>query len=97
MKTKIHPKYGPVLFRCASCKTEWTGNSTKQDGKTQEVDGVPHVVISLEICSNCHPFYSGKKSFVDSAGRVDKFNRRFGAAKVMSKKAQKKSGDGGEE
>ncbi|MCB2154739.1 50S ribosomal protein L31 [bacterium] len=91
MKAKIHPKYGPVLYRCASCKQEWTGMSTKDEGKTEEIDGVPHTVISLEICSSCHPFYSGKKSFVDSAGRVDKFNRRFAGTKVMSKKAQKKA------
>ncbi|MBI5153931.1 50S ribosomal protein L31 [Candidatus Poribacteria bacterium] len=89
MKANIHPVYGEVLFRCASCKSEWVGQSTKLDGREVEVEGVKMHLIHLEICSNCHPFYSGKKTFVDSAGRVEKFNKRFGSGTVVSKKKQK--------
>lgn len=89
MKAKIHPGYGPVLYHCASCNTDWVGGSTKLDGPTKTVDGVEYRAITLEICSSCHPFYTGRKSFVDTAGRVEKFNKRYGT--VQSKKAQKKA------
>lgn len=89
MQAKLHPKYGKVLYRCASCSTEWVGSSTRLDGKEVEYEGETLPLIALEICSNCHPFYSGKKMFVDSAGRVDKFNRRYGRGQLRSKKSQK--------
>ncbi len=91
MKDKIHPKYGPVIYRCASCKTEVISGSTKLDGKVEVVDGVEHHVIALEICSSCHPFYTGRKSFIDSAGRVEKFNKRFKQPLVSKKKAKKET------
>lgn len=89
MKDKIHPKYGPVIFRDVSCGEQWIGASTKLDGPKEVIDGVEYHVISLEISSITHPFYSGKKSFVDTAGRVDKFNKRFGAGSLRSKKKEK--------
>ena len=67
MKEAIHPDYQPTTIKCACGATIETG-STKQN-------------ISVEICSNCHPFYTGKQKLVDTGGRVDKFRKRFGLDK----------------
>jgi large subunit ribosomal protein L31 len=64
MKEGIHPKYEKTTIRCACGEVIETG-STKKD-------------ISVEICSKCHPFYTGKQKLVDTSGRVEKFNRKFG-------------------
>ncbi|NLB29166.1 MAG: 50S ribosomal protein L31 [Clostridiales bacterium] len=64
MKEGIHPDYKQTTIRCASGEVIETG-STKQD-------------IRIDICSNCHTFYTGKQKLVDTSGRVDKFNRKFG-------------------
>jgi large subunit ribosomal protein L31 len=64
MKTGIHPDYKQVNVHCA-CGTVWTTGSTQKE-------------LRLEICSNCHPFFTGKQKLVDSAGRVDRFQKRYG-------------------
>lgn len=64
MKDKIHPKYEQTTITCACGNTFETG-STKKD-------------IKVEICSKCHPFYTGVQRFVDSGGRVDRFKRKYG-------------------
>ena len=64
MKEGIHPKYEQTTIRCA-CGNVFTTGSTKKD-------------IRVEICSKCHPFYTGKQKLVDTGGRVDRFNKRFG-------------------
>ena len=64
MKKDIHPKYGESVVRCACGETFKTG-STKED-------------LSVEICSKCHPFFTGKQKLVDSGGRVDRFKKRYG-------------------
>ena len=64
MKPKIHPKYEQTTVACA-CGEVITTGSTKKD-------------IKVEICSKCHPFYTGVQRFVDSGGRVDRFNKRYG-------------------
>jgi large subunit ribosomal protein L31 len=66
MKEKIHPKYDKVKVHCA-CGNEFETRSTM--GTTE---------IKLEICSHCHPFFTGKQKLMDSAGRVEKFNKKFG-------------------
>ncbi|MBN2395120.1 MAG: 50S ribosomal protein L31 [Candidatus Atribacteria bacterium] len=63
MKKGIHPKYGKAMITCACGNTFETG-STKEE-------------IRVEICSACHPFFTGKQKILDSAGRVEKFNRRY--------------------
>jgi large subunit ribosomal protein L31 len=65
MKEKIHPDYAEVDVKCACGNTFQTRSTT---GKKIQVD----------ICSNCHPFYTGKQKFVDTAGRVEKFQKKFG-------------------
>ncbi len=63
MKDGIHPKYQHTQVRCACGETFETG-STKEN-------------LRVDICSKCHPFYTGKQKLVDTGGRVDRFNRRF--------------------
>ena len=63
MKEGIHPKYYRTTVRCACGNTFETG-STKEN-------------IRVEICSNCHPFYTGKQKLVDTGGRVERFKKRF--------------------
>lgn len=62
MKENIHPKYGKCIVKCACGETFETG-STKDS-------------LSVDICSKCHPFYTGRQKLVDTGGRVDKFRRR---------------------
>ena len=63
MKEVIHPKYGKSVVRCACGETFETG-ATKE-------------AISVDVCSKCHPFYTGRQKLVDTGGRVDKFRRRM--------------------
>jgi len=65
MKPDIHPEYGEIKVAC-SCGNEFSTRSTL--GKD----------LQVEVCSACHPFYTGKQKIVDSGGRVDKFRRRYG-------------------
>ena len=65
MKKDIHPKYHEAEFECA-CGAKFKCGTTK--------DGA---VVKVDICSKCHPFYTGKQKIVDTAGRVDKFNKRY--------------------
>ncbi|MFA5063391.1 MAG: 50S ribosomal protein L31 [Candidatus Omnitrophota bacterium] len=67
MKDKVHPNYKEATIVCACGETVHT-RSTKQ-------------AIRVEICSKCHPFFTGKQKFVDSAGRVDKFIKKYGKQK----------------
>lgn len=63
MRTGIHPEYNPTAIKCA-CGEVIETRSTKKD-------------IRVEICSKCHPFYTGKQKLVDTGGRVDRFKKRF--------------------
>lgn len=76
MKAGIHPEMHPVLF--VDGEHEWTGLSTMKTNQTREVDGVTHYVVNLEISAFTHPFYTGTKKLVDSAGRVERFMRKYG-------------------
>jgi len=75
MKSGTHPKNYPVLF--VDGEHEWTGISTHKTDETRVIDGVTHHVIRLDISAFTHPFYTGQKRLVDSAGRVEKFMRRY--------------------
>ena len=65
MKADIHPAYDTVKVRCA-CGSEFETRSTHEGD------------IHLEICSACHPFYTGKQKLVDTAGRVERFRKKYG-------------------
>lgn len=70
MKPEIHPQYKAVKVTC-SCGNTFNTRST-----------VGKEVLSIEICSGCHPFYTGKQKVVDTAGRVDKFRNRYATKKA---------------
>ena len=78
MKPDIHPAYHPVLFVDSAAGKEWVSRSTQTSDETREIDGVEHYVIRLEISSYSHPFYTGQQRFVDTAGQIEKFNRKYG-------------------
>ncbi len=64
MRKKIHPEYKEATVKCA-CGTEFKIHTTHKD-------------MEVEICSQCHPFFTGKQKYIDSAGRVEKFQKKFG-------------------
>ena len=66
MKEKIHPKYEEVSVTC-SCGSTFVTRSTSSNK-----------ALHIEVCSQCHPFYTGKQKVMDTAGRIDKFNQRYG-------------------
>jgi large subunit ribosomal protein L31 len=70
MKPGIHPEYKVVNVHCA-CGATWSTRSTKSE-------------IRLEICSSCHPFFTGKQKLIDSAGRVERFTRKYAKKKEAS-------------
>jgi len=72
MKTEIHPQYHQVQVHCA-CGETWMTGSTKKE-------------LRVEICSKCHPFFTGKQKLVDSAGRIDRFQQRYAKKAAAPKK-----------
>ena len=79
MKTGVHPEYTAVVFRDLASGKAFLTRSTRSSDKTIEwEDGNSYPVIDVEISSESHPFYTGKQRIMDSAGRVEKFNQRFG-------------------
>jgi len=79
MKSEIHPEYRPVVFRDVSANFAFLTRSTAKSSRTIEwEDGNTYPVIDVEISSASHPFYTGRQRLVDSAGRVERFNARYG-------------------
>jgi len=78
MKKDIHPSnYRDVVFKDMSNDQMTITKSTVNTKETIEIDGKEYPLFKMEISSSSHPFYTGKMKFVDSAGRVDKFNQRY--------------------
>lgn len=65
MKAEIHPKYENIKVSCI-CGNQFETRSTSKDDN-----------LNIEICSECHPFFTGKQKLIDTAGRVDRFNKRY--------------------
>lgn len=78
MKKNIHPKYYPKAKVVCACGNTFTVGSTREE-------------INVEICSACHPFYTGKQKLLDTARRVDKFQKRVEAKATAKKTAGKKA------
>ena len=76
MREGIHPEYFDVDVRCA-CGATWKTRSTKKE-------------LRLEICSNCHPFFTGKQKLIDTEGRVERFMKKHGAQTVARLKERQK-------
>lgn len=69
MKADIHPNYHSIKMTCSCGSSFETGSTINKE------------VVTLDVCSQCHPFYTGKQKIVDTAGRVEKFKSRYGAFK----------------
>ena len=78
MKPDIHPKYVETTVTC-TCGSTFTTRSTAANGE-----------IHADMCSNCHPFYTGKQKILDTGGRVARFERRFGKSTAAAKDASSK-------
>ena len=78
MKDGIHPDYKETSVKCG-CGNSFTTRSTREE-------------LKIDICNECHPFYTGKLKFIDAAGRIDKFKKKFAAGTYgsLDKKGQKK-------
>ncbi len=74
MKQGIHPKYHDVEVRCA-CGATWRTRSTKDE-------------LHLEICSSCHPFFTGRQKLIDTEGRVERFTKKYGKVTVAARLQQ---------
>lgn len=78
MKQGIHPEYKEVVFQDTSSDFKFLTRSTMKSGETIKwEDGNTYPLIKVEVSSASHPFYTGQKLFVDTAGRVEKFNKRY--------------------
>ncbi|MBX7157860.1 MAG: 50S ribosomal protein L31 [Verrucomicrobiae bacterium] len=75
MKLEIHPDYAETTIRC-SCGATYHTRSTKRD-------------LHISICAACHPFFTGQQKFVDTAGRVEKFSKRYGTTLIAGNKKTK--------
>lgn len=75
MKSNIHPSYGPVTFTCSCGNAFTTGSALGKD-------------LFLEVCDKCHPFCSGKPKQIDTAGRLDKFSKKFGSFSLKKNTTQ---------
>lgn len=91
MKEGIHPNYQPVVFVDANTGKEYITRSTKSSAEMKTIDGVEYSVISLEITADTHPFWTGKQHRVDTAGRIDRFNKRFAGNITGAKRKTRKA------
>jgi len=79
MKPDIHPEYRPVVFQDQSSGDNIIIGSTIQTAETITVEGVEYPLAKVELSSRSHPFFTGQMKIVDTAGRVERFERRYGA------------------
>jgi large subunit ribosomal protein L31 len=78
MKEGIHPNYREVLFIDMSNDFKFVTRSTIQTRETAEYNGKTYPLAKIEVSSESHPFYTGQQKIMDTAGRVEKFNKKFG-------------------
>jgi large subunit ribosomal protein L31 len=86
MKAGIHPEYRKTVFVDANTGREFLTRSTKISNEKRTINGEEYQVITLEITSDTHPFWTGKIHHLDTAGRIDRFNKRFGGQIVGAKR-----------
>lgn len=86
MKKNFHPEYAPVVFKDITCDFMFLSRSTLKSKETVKwTDGKEYPLIKVEISSASHPFFTGKNLLVDSAGRIEKFNKKY--SELKNKKA----------
>ena len=81
MKNDIHPNYRPVVFQDITSGESFLTRSTIETSETTTVDGTEYPLYKVEISSASHPFFTGTMTIVDTAGRVERFERRYGRRK----------------
>ncbi len=84
MKKDIHPAYRPVVFRDTNSGEEFLTRTTMASKETTTFEGEEYPLVKVDISSTSHPFYTGKMKYVDAAGRVEKFQKKY--AKFAKKK-----------
>ncbi len=91
MKKDTHPAdYRTVVFKDSASDAVFITRSCAKTDETTVVDGKEYPLVPLGISSASHPFFTGKNTFVDTAGRIDKFNKRFASAKPAAAVKKKK-------
>ncbi len=83
MKSDIHPQYRYVVFRDISCNFEFLSKSCMQTRDTTTYNGEEYPLVTIDISSESHPFYTGQQKLMDAEGRVERFNRKYGFASVV--------------
>ena len=92
MKADIHPKYHPVVFLDTSTGTKFLTRTTMTSKETVEwEDGNEYPLVKVDISSASHPYYTGKMKFVDSAGRVEKFQKKYNWGNDAAEASEEKS------
>lgn len=90
MKEGIHPKYEPVVFEDVSAGVRFITRSTMHPTETTVwEDGQTYPLVQVEVTSASHPFYTGQKILIDTAGRVDKFNKKYTAVVGAKRKTRR--------
>lgn len=79
MKADIHPTYREVVFQDTAASWSFITRSTIETKETTTIDGVEYPLKRIEISAASHPYYTGQMKIVDTAGRVDRYKRRYGA------------------
>lgn len=92
MKKDIHPDYHPVVFLDTSTQTKFLTRSTMTSKETIEwEDGNTYPLVKVEVSAASHPFYTGKMKYVDSAGRVEKFQKKYNWSKRRKKSTEEQA------
>ena len=90
MKKNTHPVYRPVVFADNGAGFKFLSRSSMESSETIEYEGKEYPLIKVDISSASHPFFTGKQKFVDTAGRVDRFQKKFGG-KFSFQRGKKKA------
>ncbi len=90
MKEGIHPSYNPVIFVDVSTGAEYITRSTAKSKETREIDGVTYYVVQMEVTADSHPFWTGKMHRLDTAGRIERFEKKFNGAVDTGKRKTRK-------
>lgn len=90
MKKGVHPQYRPVVFQDISAGTSFLTRSTIESKETVKwEDGNEYPIVKVDISAASHPFYTGKQTFIDATGRLDRFAKKFGGSYSFQKAGDK--------
>ena len=90
MKKSTHPVYRPVVFQDTGAGHQFLTRSTVPTNDTVQYEGREYPLVKVDISSKSHPFFTGKQTFIDTAGRVDRFQKKFGGGMSFQKGAKPK-------